>query len=324
MLEKTWSTYNLYGTTLASDFPFVTPIWPADGHANLTFTVRDEPLRGIDLKQMELAYRSLDRVADGENFLVLYRVDEATIIRIAEGVDFYVSAEEIVAYRSPSASARLIDRHFLGTTMSIWLECAGIPVIHASGVVVDDKAIGFMSHSGAGKSCLAAAFVSSGYPLLSDDTLALEITDTATLAQPGYPQLRLWPREATYFLGRYRDLPIVGSDSPKRRVPLAAVGFGSFCPEPQPLVRLYLPQRRDPSDDTSVNISPLPLRDAFFMLIRTGYLTREAEALNLQSRRLDVFADLARRVPVRRLTYPSGLDNLPRVRDAVLADLALL
>jgi hypothetical protein len=324
MAEKPRPTYYLYGTVLASDFPFVTPIWPADSQPNLTFTVRDQPLRGIDWEQAEPAYRSLDRVADGENFLVLYQVDGATIIRMAEGVDFDVGAKEIVAYRSQSVSDRFIDRHFLGNAMSIWLEHAGMPVIHASGIVVDDAAIGFMSHSGAGKSCLAAEFVAAGYPLLSDDTLALEITGSSVIAKPGYPQLRMWPQEAIHFLGHYRDLPIVASDSPKRRVPLATADFGAFCPHPQPLVRVYLPQRRDPAEVTDVEISPLPLRDAFFMLIRTGYLTREAEALNLQSRRLDVFADLARRVPVRRLIYPSGLDKLPHVRDAVLADLASL
>lgn len=321
MFDNNRPTYRLYGTVLTSDFPFITPIYPAAGHPDLTFTVRHQPLHGIDWEQAEPAYRSLDRAANGENLLLLYQAEAGTIIRLAAGVDFYIGVDEIAAYRSPSVSDRLIDHHFLGTAMSIWLEHAGIPVIHASSVVVDNVAIGFMSHSGAGKSCLAADFVAAGYPLLSDDTLALQTTASAVMAQPGYPQLRLWPREAIHFLGERRDLPTVSSDSPKRRVSLTAAGFGTFCAMPKPLARLYLPIRHAPADNPTVRITPLTLRDAFFTLIRTGYLTREAEALNLESRRLNVFADLVQRIPVRRLGYPSGLDNLPRVRDAVLADL---
>ena len=38
--------------------------------------------------------------------------------------------------------------------------------------------------------------------------------------------------------------------------------------------------------------------------------------------RFHVFADLLRQAPLRRLRYPSGLEHLGTVRDAILTDLA--
>ncbi len=65
----------------------------------------------------------------------------------------------------------------------------GLEVLHASGVVVDGRALLFAGAPGAGKSSLAAAFLYRGAVLLSDDTVALESRDGAlspTLARRCY------------------------------------------------------------------------------------------------------------------------------------------
>ena len=45
----------------------------------------------------------------------------------------------------------------------------------------------------AGKSTTAAAFAKLGYPVLSDDLLALSDTGGTWVVEAGYPGLRLWP-----------------------------------------------------------------------------------------------------------------------------------
>jgi hypothetical protein len=49
---------------------------------------------------------------------------------------------------------------------------------------------------------------------------------------------------------------------------------------------------------------------------------RLVQAAGLQPQRLALFAALVQRVPRRRLVYPSGYEHLPRVREAILEDLA--
>jgi hypothetical protein len=67
----------------------------------------------------------------------------------------------------------------------------GLEVLHASGVVLDGRAMLFVGPSGVGKSSLAAALVRGGGQLLSDDAVALTLRDGALIAHPGSAALHL-------------------------------------------------------------------------------------------------------------------------------------
>jgi len=56
-------------------------------------------------------------------------------------------------------------------------------------------------------------------------------------------------------------------------------------------------------------------------LVRHSFSPLLVEAAGLQPGRFDLFARLARQVPVRRLSYPTGFDRLPGVAEALLRDL---
>jgi hypothetical protein len=67
----------------------------------------------------------------------------------------------------------------------------GLEVLHASGVVLGDRATLLAGPSGAGKSSLAAALLRRGAALLSDDTVALEWREGTLIAHPGAALLQL-------------------------------------------------------------------------------------------------------------------------------------
>jgi hypothetical protein len=67
----------------------------------------------------------------------------------------------------------------------------GLEVLHASGVVLRDRAALFAGPPGAGKSSLAAALLHRGAALLSDDTVALQTRGGALIAHPGAAMLHL-------------------------------------------------------------------------------------------------------------------------------------
>jgi hypothetical protein len=67
----------------------------------------------------------------------------------------------------------------------------GMEVLHASGVVLGDKAVLIAGPPGAGKSSLAAALIRHGGQLLSDDAVALRLSEGALLAYPGSTLLQL-------------------------------------------------------------------------------------------------------------------------------------
>jgi hypothetical protein len=67
----------------------------------------------------------------------------------------------------------------------------GLEVFHASGVVLDGRALLFAGPPGAGKSSLAAALVRAGGQLLSDDAVALRLSEGTLTAYAGSVVLQL-------------------------------------------------------------------------------------------------------------------------------------
>ena len=52
--------------------------------------------------------------------------------------------------------------------------------LHGSAVAIDGKAYAIVGDSGAGKSTLASAFLNKGYQLLSDDVIAVSLSQMKT------------------------------------------------------------------------------------------------------------------------------------------------
>jgi len=217
----------------------------------------------------------------------------------------------------------MVEIYLLGTTFATWLELRGVPALHASAVVVGDRAAAFLAAPGSGKSSLATAFMQEGHPLLTDDVLAVGREGGSYVGHPGYPQLRVWPDQAERLLGHYEDLELVHPAYSKRRLPVGESGFGTFCEASRPLACVYLPERRDPSDcGGHTEITAASPREGLMALVGHSFVVGIVEALGLHAERLGFFSEMVSRVPVRRVVYPSGYDRLPEVRRAILEDLA--
>jgi hypothetical protein len=329
-----WSSHRLYGLTLASDFAFANRLSPGAGPTDLTFTcVRSAPLPDA-LERAEPVYASPPYPEGGESEIFLYHLGACWVVRFTGISDFYLWPERILCHpqdapkypglhRNPEYLRMVIEVQLLGIVLACWLEWQGIPALHASAVVVDDRAVAFLSTGGGGKSSSAVTLMQAGHPLLADDIVPVERSGEAFVGRPGYPQMRMWPEQAEHFLGNYEDLGIVYPGYTKRRVPVEESGLGSFCDVSRPLACLYLPERREVADfGTRTEITPVPRREALMALIAHTFVPHLVEAMGLQARRLGFFAEMTSRVPVHRIVYPSGLEHLPRVRRAILEDLS--
>lgn len=297
----------LFGYRVATAFPFPLQDDSADGPADLTFAISRQPLLpGAPLPSPDYASPQAS----------LFRSGSREILRFLHAGDFLVQAERIDAYLT-EPRPDLAELRFLGPVMSYWFERRGLPTFHASAVAVDGRAIAFASRHGGGKSGLAAALTQAGAALLTDDLLVLEERGGHWEARPSYPEMRMWPDEATHFVGLPESLPLVQADSEKRRVAVGSGGFGSFLDASTPLSCIYLASRRQETSG-SVEIQPVSRSEAFIELVRHSFSARLVEAAGLQPTRLDRLARLVRSVPVRRLIYPSGFDRLPEVAEILL------
>ncbi len=264
-------------------------------------------------------YRSPIPDPQGNPRLRLWR-EGGTVRAFFSGVAAYhLSADEIVCHPLPDASRPRRDNLLLGAVMAFWMELRGLATLHAAAVAAADHAVGFVSHSGGGKSSLAALMVASGWRLLTDDVLPLQLGEHDVRGWPGYPMMRMWPSEARHFAADGSRVRRVHPATPKLWVPPPAGGLDAFCDTPMALRRLYFPVwRKDESE--AVEISPLSSSQGLIHLVRYSFAPLVARALGLDESRFRLLSETALRVPLRRLAYPPGFRHLARLRKAIEED----
>src|SRR5215207_3260510 len=95
-----WSTYSLYGLTMASDFSFASHLAPGVGSPDLHFTcvASAPPFDGWD--RATLVYASPPYPDEsGESEVLLYRSDGCLIVRFSGIADFYLWPGRILCNR---------------------------------------------------------------------------------------------------------------------------------------------------------------------------------------------------------------------------------
>ena len=98
-----------------------------------------------------------------------------------------------------------INTWLYGTVFAYILQFKGYLVLHGSAVLVNGCAVVFSGDSGAGKSTTAVALVNLGYPLLTDDVVAIKYTAAGQMVLvPGPSRVKLWQDTLVRF-GRTAD-----------------------------------------------------------------------------------------------------------------------
>jgi hypothetical protein len=135
------------------------------------------------------------------------------------------------------ADQDLIRLYVLGTCMGALLLQRGIYPLHGSAIAIDGKAYAIVGESGAGKSTLASAFISLGYPLLSDDVIAVSLSkeDQAAVVTPSYPQQKLWQESLDQFGMTTNSYRSVYGRETKYNIPVTS----SYYPDPLPLAGVF-------------------------------------------------------------------------------------
>jgi hypothetical protein len=233
---------------------------------------------------------------------------------------FWIEASGKHIWYSPEPGAREadIEQMLVGPVLGLALLRQGQLLLHAGAVAVAGRAVAFSAPSGLGKSTLAASFVRAGYPLISDDLLPLVRRADGFAAAQSVPRIKLWTDSLDALgedAGRY-DLVLSGLE--KRRVPIDD-RWGSVAPASLPLAAFYF---LTPHRDTArpVTVEPVEALPATLTLAASVYMAEVLRGPHA-ARALDAVADLARQVPIRRVSYCRDYGVLPALRAALLAGL---
>jgi hypothetical protein len=315
--------YTLYGRPVRSDVPL--PIGPS-------------PRPALSRPGWTFERRTTTRGApppDGPPVATLRGQDGATIAVRHQAPDgIWIRHPAIGACHIAPRQRRVtiyarsgIDESILGLLLAsqvavVLLHELGHVTLNASAVALPQGAIAFLGSPGQGKSTLAASFLERGAELVTDDVLPLQSADGGVLALPGLPAMKLWPQTIHGRLEIDRAPPPISSDDQDR--PLPRDGHRPFRTEPVPLRGIFVLDRYDADERGRVDVTlcRLAARDGL-----TAMLGHAACAALLPpeevARLLPRYAGVAARVPIRVLSYPSGLEHRDAVHAAVAAELRL-
>ncbi|EKF85886.1 hypothetical protein [Methanobacterium formicicum] len=309
--------YSLFGLTIATDFNFVSKLSRGYFKPDIYFKVVQKPPIDFSLTN-EVFYDSFSTNRSLKGKFCFYKLKKWDLLRFNGYSDYYINDKQIICHIHQE-EYNLIEIQFLGIVLSYWLERKGIPTIHASGVNVDNNAVAFLSSNKGGKTSIAASLMQKGFHLITDDILPLDLVDENILCRPGYPTMRMWPDEAEYFLGHSDDLPVVHPEISKKRVFVGLNDFGRFDNYKSELKCIYIPKRI--SKKNEIEIKPVTPVKAVLELVKHSFSPYLVETMGWQPRRLEKFATIIKKVPVKQLIYPSGYRYLPKLCEAILNDI---
>lgn len=311
------AAHRLFGTTVSSNFPFTTPLVPSStGLSELAFTVTSEP---NDPDELEILFESDRRGPHGAPAASLSRWKDLHVLRFAGESTFTISDNEITVFVEDGGSKRFAELAFLGPVVALWLEIAGVTTLHASAVEGPEGAIVFIGGQGTRKTSCAAALLRNSHRLLADDLVAVEQTAQGFVCRPGYPEMRMWPREAEFFVSPPQPPVPVQPGSEKLRIRIGEDGFGAFSAENAPLQALYVLDS-EPGDE--VSIRSLQASRAIVRLVGGSSVPSLTTALGMEVKRLRTLSSLVSSVPVAEIKFPSGPEGALAIADAVLPEVS--
>jgi len=307
--------YCVYGLVIVSDTPLALPEYSHGGLGELEVLIAPADAFRAALE----GARFLS--SPGSWYRYAFLQDGATYVRWDGVGEFLVAAggQRILCRREDTASSESFQVYLLGQALSFALVKQRLEPLHATAVVVGDRAVAFLGSSAFGKSSLAACFLEAGCRLLTDDLLLLQTSSIGVLAHPGPPRIKLFSKVAARFLGPTAAArPPMNTDTDKLIVPLDQ---RRSCATPVTLAAIYaVVPPREACRMPDVSIEPLSPRAAFIELVG-GTFNRRLVSADRLTRQFSVMTSLADRLPVKRLAYPRAIDRLQDVRARVLADL---
>ncbi len=230
----------------------------------------------------------------------------STVIELFyEGVGHFsiCNGREILVDPLPEVDEGILRVCLLGPALAALLHQRGNMVLHASAVMVEGKAIAFLGEKGSGKSTMAAYLQTRKHRLLSDDIVALDLSQAVKM-WPGFPQLKLWPSAVSYFGLNMESMPKIQPNLEKRAHNLK----GEFPRNSVAVDHLFILEIGE-----NVEITALRPQQAFIELTRNLYMHRFLHATKTASLLFQQCTHIARSVPMSYLIRPSSLFRLPEV-----------
>jgi len=280
---------------------------------NQATSVADEPARDI--------YVSEERHEDGRPTVHAQRLASGGV-RIAYSDGTVVAIDAAArCIRASTPEGQIPDdtaAYLLGPVMGAVLRMRGVVCLHASAVEVEGRAVAFVGPACAGKSTTAAALAGSGFPVITDDVLAIDEDDDGFSVRTGYARVRLWGDSVEGLFGRADALPRISPGWDKHYLDVSPPR-SAFDTRRRPLACVFV-LAPGPTASGRPEVHEASPTQPLLELVANSYSTHYQDR-DGRGKELAFLASLCQRVPVRKLVVPrdfSALSALPSLVHAAI------
>jgi hypothetical protein len=236
-----------------------------------------------------------------------------------DGARFAVDPDgrRIVADWPAGYSLEDASTYLVGPVLAFVLRLRGLVCLHASAVMIEDRAIALVGSAGAGKSTTSAVLAKSGYAVLSDDVVALVEQGDCFRVQPGYPRVNLWPDSVRALFGPKQTLPPITPTWDKRYLTLGQDRF-RFESRTLPLGVIYVLRSRR-AEGSACRIDSISPPLAMTTLVANTHLNYLLDK-EMRSKEFRVLGRLVNSVALRSVEAPDDASRLNEVSEVIAAD----
>jgi len=241
-------------------------------------------------------------------------------VTYSDGARFIIDStkREIFGVATPALGQDDLIVYLQGPVLGALLRLRGVTCLHASAACVNGRAIAVVGDAGMGKSTSAAAFARLGFPVLTDDVLALTDDGRKFFVQPGLPRILLWPESVAALWGDAEALPRIVDTWDKRYLDLNSPGY-QFASEPTPLGAIYiLAGRVEGAADADIR-APESSIQACIQLVANTYGGRLLDA-PMRAQELAVLGRIVNEIPIRMVLAPDDRSSVMRVCEDIVRD----
>ncbi|MNN36690.1 HPr kinase/phosphorylase [compost metagenome] len=209
-----------------------------------------------------------------------------------------------------------IRLYILGTCIGVILMQRKILPLHGSAVAINGKVYAVVGQSGAGKSTLATVLLNKGYQLLSDDVIAVKLTqDNPPLVMPSYPRQKLWKESIDQLGMEVSDFQPLFERETKFAIPVAS----RFYSEDLPLAGIFELVK---ADNDQIDIRRIEGLERISVLHQHTYRKSVITSLGLTEWHFNATVNLLKQIDTYRLQRPNCGFTAVELADLLLSQIS--